>query len=496
MWGILIELLSATAIAAAGVIGGWWLARRGQKPEGNGDQRKQAREALLRVHEVATQVVEGVGEHSSRVGKINRTLRSPEPLDSESVVQAVAELLNANQSLEQQLKSAEHRLLEQARQIECHVSEALTDGLTDLANRRAFDREMDTRLADFRHHKNAFCLALLDVDHFKRFNDTYGHQAGDEVLRGVASVLRRSVRAADFVARYGGEEFAMICPGTTLAEAKGLADRVRREIDKARFRFNETDLHVTASVGVARSLVDEETAGMIQRADAALYAAKAGGRNCVRWHDGQEVYPRADDGRLPEPEAASDRDDLKKSASAVQRGLSDEYFRLPNRTAFCTVLNHRLAEWHRVGVPLSALLIRIDGYSRLVSRHGEAAAHAVLGVAARSLRAADREMDMVARYDTSTFAIALPNTGVPEALGVAERMRKAVAGSSMPLDGENLELTVSAGGSEAMAGDDTVRLLERAEDALRAAGSRGGNCSLFHNGHCCEPISVPVESAE
>jgi diguanylate cyclase len=493
------------------------------------DQSRQAREALLRVHEVASQVVAGVGEHSSRVGEINRTLRSPESLGPESVVQAVADLLNANQGLEQQLKSAEGRLLEQARQIECHMSEALTDGLTELANRRAFDREMDTRLANFRRDNNGFCLALMDVDHFKRFNDTHGHQAGDEVLRGVAKVLRRSVREMDFVARYGGEEFAMICPGTALSEAKGLADRVRDEIDKARFRYNGTDLHVTASVGVTFSLGDEETTGMIQRADAALYAAKAGGRNCVRWHDGQEIHPKVEDGPSPKPVAVSrrveresappeeissaadattasrdepsetaehDREDMGKSAIRVQRGLSEEYLRLPNRTAFCTVLNHRLAEWRRAGVPLSALLIRIEGYSRLVSRHGETAAHAVLGVAARSLRAADREMDMVARYDTSTFAIALPNTGIPEALRVAERMRKAVAGSSMPLDGKNLELTVSAGGSGVMSGDDTVRLLGRAEDALRAASAQGGNCSFFHNGRRCESAGIPVGNVE
>src|SRR6185503_7619557 len=105
-----------------------------------------------------------------------------------------------------------------------------TDALTGLANRRAFDDELNRRFAEWQRRKTMFSLLILDVDHFKKFNDTHGHQAGDAVLTGVAATLRQTFREMDLVARYGGEEFAAILPVTNLTEALRAAERARAAI--------------------------------------------------------------------------------------------------------------------------------------------------------------------------------------------------------------------------------------------------------------------------
>jgi diguanylate cyclase len=132
---------------------------------------------------------------------------------------------------------------------------------------------------------------MVDVDYFKRFNDNYGHQAGDAVLRGLAGVFVTYAREMDIVARYGGEEFAIIFPQTSAAEAAVASDRIRRAVAEASFRFDGVDLRVTASIGVAELLAGETAERLVQRADAAVYAAKSGGRNRTYWHDGQAVHP-------------------------------------------------------------------------------------------------------------------------------------------------------------------------------------------------------------
>src|SRR5205807_6991032 len=113
----------------------------------------------------------------------------------------------------------------------------MTDALTGAPNRRRFDAELTNRLAAWNAQHTPFCLMMLDVDHFKKFNDTHGHLAGDEVLRLVGKTLKAAVRSADFVARYGGEEFSVIMPQATLTQAVESADRVRKSIENAECSF-------------------------------------------------------------------------------------------------------------------------------------------------------------------------------------------------------------------------------------------------------------------
>src|SRR5262249_43341180 len=161
-----------------------------------------------------------------------------------------------------------------------------TDALTGVCNRRAFDDELNRRVAEWQRRKTMFSLVMLDVDHFKKFNDTHGHQAGDGVLKGVAKTLKDTLREMDFVARYGGEEFAAVLPVTNQSEALIAAERMRVAVEKAVFKFHGTELRVHCSFGVAQVLVDNTPAEMVRRADAALYQSKSAGRNCVHFHNG------------------------------------------------------------------------------------------------------------------------------------------------------------------------------------------------------------------
>jgi len=156
------------------------------------------------------------------------------------------------------------------------------DGLTGIPNRRAFDAQLDGLIRSYHRYGRPFSLILLDVDHFKRINDTYGHEAGDAVLRSVAARVAGSVRDVDFAARYGGEEFAVLLPETGLAGAVETADRLRRSVADLPVEWRGQVIPVTISLGVAA--VPECVANardVLAAADQALYASKEAGRNRV-----------------------------------------------------------------------------------------------------------------------------------------------------------------------------------------------------------------------
>ncbi len=161
---------------------------------------------------------------------------------------------------------------------------ALTDALTGLPNRRRFDEALRAEITRTTRHGGIFCVAMLDVDNFKNYNDRQGHPAGDRVLRGLAEVLRTELRAGDLAARYGGEEFALLLVGAGCEEAVHVLDRLRRLVEVQPFEGREQQPggRVTVSAGVAEFPGEtRDEAALIGRADAALYRAKTAGRNRV-----------------------------------------------------------------------------------------------------------------------------------------------------------------------------------------------------------------------
>lgn len=170
-----------------------------------------------------------------------------------------------------------------SRDFELTYKLATTDGLTDLYNHRFFQEQMKICIDDCKRYNRNFSLIMIDIDFFKKFNDTYGHQAGDAVLRGVAHTLKRNVRSSDIVCRYGGEEMAIILKDTAFEESNLIADKICKTIAAKPFKIAaNTEKQVTISLGVSTyPICGLETQEMIEFADRGLYAAKENGRNQV-----------------------------------------------------------------------------------------------------------------------------------------------------------------------------------------------------------------------
>jgi len=160
------------------------------------------------------------------------------------------------------------------------LAQAHRDPLTQISNRAAFNEAMDKELSSYKRHQADFSLMVIDVDHFKKVNDTYGHIAGDKVLKSVAEVIRQTIRRSDEVFRYGGEEFVVLLSNTKKGGAKFIAERVRKEIEKLIVELNEP-INVTASIGISSSEIMEDVNQTLEHADKALYQAKGQGRNQV-----------------------------------------------------------------------------------------------------------------------------------------------------------------------------------------------------------------------
>ena len=193
------------------------------------------------------------------------------------------------ETLEKHLDTSTREVARLREHLEQFRRDAMTDSLTSLANRKAFDEHLEAACAKADAEGEALTLAMLDIDHFKRFNDTWGHQTGDQVLRYVASVMGRVAKTPRLAARYGGEEFAMIFPKENIDQVHRALETIRKEIASRSLRRRSTDDElgaVTLSVGFAERRPDETASSLLERADTALYASKHAGRNCVTNADG------------------------------------------------------------------------------------------------------------------------------------------------------------------------------------------------------------------
>ncbi|MFH1154057.1 MAG: GGDEF domain-containing protein [Pseudomonadota bacterium] len=158
---------------------------------------------------------------------------------------------------------------------------AALDPLTGCYNRREFETQINRCVASATRHKSDLSVFMFDIDHFKKVNDTFGHQAGDQVLKHIVSLVKNNIRTGDILARYGGEEFIVVLPETGEQEARDLADRIRKKIAADMIVTDVGTISVTSSFGVARLTPNAATDKLIQDADTMLYRAKTGGRNRV-----------------------------------------------------------------------------------------------------------------------------------------------------------------------------------------------------------------------
>ncbi len=225
---------------------------------------------------------------ADRVGSISSALKEPGSDHNELLDRLMDEnkkMLGSSQALKDCMLAARDHIQELTKRLTEISDESLRDGLTGVANRRAFNRKLAEAFERAMNERHNLCLVLADLDHFKSVNDTYGHQAGDSILQAFAKLLVENVKGGDTVARYGGEEFAIILPEISTFDAHNLMTQIRHKYSKLRMRERKSKAEITrltASFGISCMHDVDSPEDMISRADELLYQAKDAGRNTVK----------------------------------------------------------------------------------------------------------------------------------------------------------------------------------------------------------------------
>ncbi|MCE9526572.1 MAG: diguanylate cyclase [Planctomycetales bacterium] len=429
---------------------------------------------MAKLAELTTGVAAEVGKHTGNIEAINAELAEVKDGDAGAVVAAVKKILQANQQMQEELHHAEARLKDQQQELITQTEAARTDQLTKITNRRALDEELCKCVLEFQKNAQPFCVMVLDVDFFKRFNDTHGHLAGDEVLKFVAQNIKTQLRESEFVARYGGEEFVVVFRGETADACRDRADRLRASIYEHSIAFEGKEFRVAASAGVAQIGIGEDEKGLIRRADEALYISKKAGRNCAHWNDGRQNLPITP-GLLAKPVTTISPSSSQNTEVEEAR---NHRFELDNirfsDSSFSPNLDRRVAEWKRTGYSFSMAVCAIDDLEQIRQLHGEEILQKIVATTASVVCSCLRDMDQVAVYGDGGFAISLPTAQVQIAAQVAERVRKSIERLYLPT-GILPQFTVSIG---------------RAQSALEAAQAGSGNCTFLHDGLRVVPATL------
>lgn len=451
---MLIDLLIAISCAFAGLLCGWlaYPAMTKLEPQAtlppessenekerpaedeSSDNEEQARlsEIANRLSLLTSSVAASVHQHHSELQVANDLVRTAKSKhDSATLLQAMNRLLDASEMMRDQLTSAEQKLVEQNQLLQMAQHRSLVDPLTQVANRRALDAHLEGRVALL--DTSPSTLMMIDIDHFKHFNDTYGHLAGDAVLRSVAALLREKTISNGFVARYGGEEFVVVLNDVNMNQCIQDAEKIRLAIAAEQFCFDGRKFEITASMGVAE--LSRQTCGTpspeswLRDADQALYASKTL-RNCthamlngiaVRVHNDADIRQLANNQdrarhantqkitATPRPPAI-DQAELPHALKGLPTGqkLIDQF------SALASGLNG-------VGFAFVTAVVRIKNTTSTLED---------LQTISRAIRSVVRSVDRIGILDQRTLIVAMPNIDHETALQKADRIRASLVFST------------------------------------------------------------------
>jgi diguanylate cyclase len=261
--------------------------RLGDRLDEVGTKVSKEVEELVDTLKLSADATSDYGVALEQVGEKIKSVADPEKLQNyvTHLVKSTQNAVVSNRKLESQLLESKKHIENLQSSLEAIRYESLTDELTTLNNRKHFENSIERVIDQSNESGRGFALLMTDIDHFKNFNDTYGHQTGDQVLRLVALAVKQNVKSQDIACRYGGEEFAIILPNTELEEAGKIGEAIRVAVmskELVKRSTGENLGRVTISVGIATFQDRESAHSIVSRADKAMYAAKNAGRNLVR----------------------------------------------------------------------------------------------------------------------------------------------------------------------------------------------------------------------
>ncbi|MHC5076932.1 MAG: GGDEF domain-containing protein [Planctomycetota bacterium] len=252
--------------------------------------QKETQKILQEVLSKVLNTTDDTAAYSNKLKSYSQKLNEASDLSEikhlmKEIIEETSKMENSSRSLQARLEKATVETKALRNKLEKKERETLVDVLTGLHNRKAFDKKLKELYDEFKEQGTIFSAIMVDIDFFKKFNDTYGHKIGDEVLQIVGSTLKESVKGKDFAARYGGEEFIVLLPHTILSNAKIVGEQIREAVSGKSLKLKKTGQkieNITASIGVSELHSDDTMDGVIERADKALYHAKNSGRNTVK----------------------------------------------------------------------------------------------------------------------------------------------------------------------------------------------------------------------
>lgn len=265
-----------------------------EKHLGEGKDRKlmqeiqaETRKMLKGIFEQILATNQSASGYTNKLEEYCRKLAAAEQLSH--IQEVVANIINDTQEMAESSSHLQKKLEETTtqtenlrRRLQTTEKEAMKDALTGLANRKSFDQKAKALCEEYKKEGKGFSVIMLDIDHFKQFNDKYGHSIGDEVLQKVGTALHECVKGRDLPARYGGEEFVVLLPRTTLDNACLVAEHIRKNISEKKLKrvsTGESLGNVTVSLGVSEIRSEDTIETVLEKADKALYLAKGSGRN-------------------------------------------------------------------------------------------------------------------------------------------------------------------------------------------------------------------------
>ncbi len=484
-----------------------------------------ANQLQLLTHRVAADV----SAHTERVVHINERLL-PAQDEPARIISAISELIEANEAMQGQLAAAQQRLNQQSRQIEVTARQARTDALTGLANRRALDEFLKSCIQSVQPGELAGLL-LLDIDHFKSFNDSYGHTTGDAVLASFARSISQWCDGKSYSARYGGEEFAIILTGETMEAIAHDASQLRAFVSEQVIAYEDLRLTVTSSGGLTEIQSGDTIQQAYERADEGLYRAKKNGRNCGYWLNSGEwtrfasttpdeidvteqaisVAKQKNAGELRAQldkaiSAQSSKDVVADSAYSASNSLAaaDELpIQSANSTkekqagvpqadildlsAFLERLDVHLQQLGRADLPATAIMVDAVGLDQLSPQLAEVGWANTLDIVQSHVRG----IDVLCRFRQRTLCIFMPGSTQNAALERASRMQQELAESRREMSKASpYPDRFSIALASAQPNENRGTFMQRLETALEEARDAKLGEIVIHDGNSCHTHAI------